>query len=162
LTRRRWRVSPRLGHRSRIIAARDWGNAHAEATKIQAEWLTESPRVSVQALSSQAGRTVNDLCNAFGAQRARRDVLRMFQDAAVATGVSPTPSGALRFHDLRTTAHAWLTERSRGHLVAVSVALGHRLPGRAETYNRLAADPVLLRAALFPETVPARPLAVIR
>ena len=80
----------------------------------------------------------------------------MFQDAAVAAGVSPTLSGALRFHDLRTTAHTWLTERSRGHLVAVSVALGHRLPGMAEVYNRLAANPVALRAALFPDAIPAR------
>lgn len=95
------------------------------------------------------------------AQRARRDVLAMFQDAAVAAKASPTPSGPLRFHDLRTTAHTWLTERSRGHLVAVSVALGHRLPGMAEVYNRLAADPVLLRAALFPEvSTPA--LAIVR
>lgn len=75
----------------------------------------------------------------------------MFQDAAVAAKVSPTPSGALRFHYLRAMAHTWLTERSRGHLVAVSVALGHRLPGMAEVYNRLAANPALLRAPLFPE-----------
>jgi integrase len=91
-----------------------------------------------------------------GTKRSRRDVLAMFRTAAVAAEVSPTPSGALRFHDLRTTAHTWLTERSRGHLVAVSVALGHRLPGTAEVYNRLAADPALLRAALFPDTLPAR------
>jgi integrase len=92
-----------------------------------------------------------------GVQRARRDVLRMFQDAAVAAGVLPMPSGALRFHDLRTPAHTWLTERSRGHLV-----LGHRLPGMAEVYNRLAANPVALRAALFPDGVSTRPLAIVR
>ena len=95
-------------------------------------------------------------------QRLRPDLLQMFQRAAEAAEVSPTPSGPLRFHDLRTTAHTWLTERSRGHLVAVSVALGHRLPGMAETYNRLAADPVALRAALFPDAVQARMTAVVR
>jgi integrase len=83
--------------------------------------------------------------------------------AAEAAKVSPIPrSGALRFHDLRATAHTWLTERSRGHLVAVSVALGHRLPGMAETYNRLADNPELLRAALFPDTIAAPALAVAK
>jgi hypothetical protein len=32
----------------------------------------------------------------------------------------------------------------------------------AEVYNRLTANPTLLRAALFPETVPAHPLAVVK
>ncbi|MGH7510428.1 MAG: tyrosine-type recombinase/integrase, partial [Gemmatimonadales bacterium] len=103
-------------------------------------------------------------------QRSHRDVLTMFRaaaeaaeaEAAEAGEVSPMPSGRLRFHDLRTTAHTWLTERSRGHLVAVSVALGHRLPGMAEVYNRLAANPDLLRAALFPDAVPPHPLAVVK
>ncbi len=97
-----------------------------------------------------------------GSQRLRRDLLDLFQAAAEAAEVSPTPSGPLVFHDLRTTAHTWLTGRSRGHLVAVSVALGHRLPGMAEVYNRLADNPTLLRAALFPDAVPARPLAVTK
>jgi integrase len=97
-----------------------------------------------------------------GSQRLRRDLLNLFQAAGEDAEVSPTPGGPLHFHDLRTTAHTWLTERSRGHLVAVSVGLGHRLPGMAEVYNRLAANPTLLRAGLFPETVPAHPLAVVK
>jgi integrase len=91
--------------------------------------------------------------HAAGGQRLRRDVLAAFQRAADSAALADRK---LRFHDLRNTAHTWLTERSRGHLVAVSVALGHRLPGMAETYNRLAADPVALARALFPDSVPAK------
>lgn len=85
--------------------------------------------------------------HAAGSQRARRDVLVGFQEAARSADIQ-----GLVFHDLRNTAHTWLTERSHGHLVAVSVTLGHRLPGMAETYNRLAADPMALARALFPDT----------
>lgn len=42
------------------------------------------------------------------------------------------------------------------------IALGRRLPGMAEVDNRLAADPAFLRAALFPDVVPARPLVIVR
>lgn len=90
-----------------------------------------------------------------GGQRARREVLKRFQAAADVAGVP-----GMVFHDLRNTAHTWLTERSHGHLVAVSVTLGHRLPGMAETYNRLAADPEALRRALFPEAE-RRHLAIV-
>lgn len=91
--------------------------------------------------------------HAAGGQRLRKDMLAAFQRAADSAGLADR---RLRFHDLRNTAHTWLTERSRGHLVAVSVALGHRLPGMAETYNRLAADPVALARALFPDSTPAK------
>lgn len=84
-----------------------------------------------------------------GDQRLRRDVLSLFQRAARSVGYT-----GLVFHDLRSTAHTWLTERSHGHLVAVSVALGHRLPGMAETYNRLATEPMMLAQALFPDDYP--------
>jgi hypothetical protein len=58
--------------------------------------------------------------------------------ACEAAKISPTPRGvALRFHDLCTTAHTWLTERSRGPLV----------------------NPELLRAALFPDAIAAPALA---
>jgi hypothetical protein len=59
----------------------------------------------------------------------------------------------LNFHSLRSVAHTALDIRSHGNVTAVSVALGHMLPGMADRYNRLRERLPELYAALFPDAV---------
>src|SRR5687768_14397033 len=61
-----WKFLYRLGPRSRVIAARDWRGADQQAATVHAEWGAEarSPRPD-----PRAGRSINELCDAFLASR---------------------------------------------------------------------------------------------
>lgn len=61
----------------------------------------------------------------------------------------------LTFHTLRSVAATNLDSRSNGNQTAVSVALGHKLPGQQDRYNRLRERRPELYAALFPDAVAA-------